>query len=162
MKKELALPFILFIPIAVLQYAFVPLISFGGVAPDFILVLLVFYSLKLGQLKGTVVGFAYGFFTDIFTGGVLGSAMFAKTLSGFIAGYFSNENKIDLYLGSFFFLFIILICGIVDSIAFSFFSGKEIYASLAVLIFEHGLLPALYSSLMGLPIIMFYPSDRIL
>lgn len=156
-KKEYLFPFLLFIPAAFLQFQFAPLISYNHIVPDFILVLLVFYTIQMDQFRGALIGFAFGFMIDIITGGIFGSAMFSKTLSGFIAGYFANENKIDLYLHSFFFLFIVFLCAIADSISYSFLSGKDVSLSLAVLIFEQGLLPGLYTALISVPVTLFYP-----
>jgi rod shape-determining protein MreD len=156
-KREYIFPFLLFIPVAILQYTFAPLISFNHITPDFILILLVFYTIQMDQFRGALLGFTYGFMIDIITGGIFGSAMFVKTLSGFIAGYFANENKIDLYLHSFFFLFIVFLCSTVDSITYSFLSGKDVSPNLAVLIFEQGLLPALYTALVSVPVTLFYP-----
>jgi rod shape-determining protein MreD len=160
-KKEYLFPFLLFIPAALLQFTFAPLISFNHIAPDFILILLVFYTIQMDQFKGALYGFAFGFMIDIISGGIFGSAMFSKTLSGFIAGYFANENKIDLYLHSFFFLVIVFLCATIDSISFAFLSGEDVSLSLAVLIFEQGLLPGLYTALVSVPVTLFYPKKGI-
>jgi rod shape-determining protein MreD len=157
MRSDHITAIVLFVPLMIIQFTIIPFISFNQIAPDLVLVLLVFYTLKLGQLQGTILGSVYGLLFDIFSGGILGSAMFSKTLAGFITGYFYNENKIDYNLTSFMFLVIVLIVGSVDSIAYSFFSTADINTNLIPLFFEQGILPGLYSAMLALPMIIFTP-----
>lgn len=83
--------------------------------------------------------------------------MFAKTLSGFLTGYFYNENKMEFNLNSFMLLLIIFGVGSIDSVIYTFFSTTETNTSLFMLIFVQGLLPGLYSAVVSLPLIIFYP-----
>jgi rod shape-determining protein MreD len=57
---------ILFFPLLLLQSTLVPLISIVGVIPDLILILLVYFTLRMGQIHGTVLGFTYGICNGIF------------------------------------------------------------------------------------------------
>ncbi len=148
---------ILFIPLVILQITIVPFLSYNQIAPDLILILLVYFTLNMGQLNGTILGFIFGFLFDIFTGGIIGSAMFSKTLSGFVAGYFYNENKMDINLKSSMLLFIIFIVGSVDTIIYTFFSSSKMQINLLTIIFEQGILPGLYSACIAIPLIVFYP-----
>lgn len=144
-----------FLLLAVIQITLVPFLSYQQIAPDLILILLVFFTLNMGQIHGTVMGFILGLIFDVISGGVIGSAAFSKTLSGFLTGYFYNENKMDLNLKSFMFLAIVLMIGTVDSIVYSFFSTPEFESNLIILFFQQGLLPAIYSSVIALPVIIF-------
>lgn len=157
MRSDYINAIVLFVPLAIIQFTIIPFISFNQIAPDLVLILLVFYTLRLGQLQGVILGALYGLLFDLISGGILGSAMFSKTLAGFITGYFYNENKIDYNLTSFMFLVIVLIIGTVDSVAYSFFSTAEINTNLISLFFEQGLLPGLYSAMLALPMIIFTP-----
>jgi rod shape-determining protein MreD len=148
---------ILFIPLAVLQLTIIPFLSYHQISPDLILILLVYFTLMMGQLNGTILGFIFGFLFDIFSGGIIGSAMFSKTLSGFIAGYFYNENKMEVNLKSYMLLFIIFITGTIDTIVYTFFSTADIQINLLIIFFEQGILPGLYSALIASPLIIFYP-----
>lgn len=148
---------LIFLPLAVLQVTIIPFISYRQITPDLILIPLVFYTLRTGQLQGTILGFVYGLLFDIISGGVIGSAMFAKTVSGFITGYFYNENKIEYNITTFVFMYIILLAGSIDSILYSFFSTTEINKSLFILFFEEGLFPGLFTAVLALPIVIFYP-----
>lgn len=148
---------ILFFPLLLLQSTLVPLISIVSVIPDLILILLVYFTLRMGQIHGTVLGFIYGFLLDMITGNILGSAMIAKTLSGFVTGYFYNENKLDIYFKSVVFSLIVLLSATIDSFIFSFFSSVELEKSILLRFFEQGMFPGIYTAVISLILVMFHP-----
>ena len=157
MRSEYIWSIILFFPLLIIQTTVIPLISVKGITPDLIMILLVFYSMRCGQIYGTALGFTYGFFFDLITGSLLGSTMLSKTLAGFIAGYFSNENKREIYFKSYIFLLIVMLCSVVDMVVNSFFSSIDLNTNLVRLFFEQGILPGIYTSVLGIFVIMFYP-----
>jgi rod shape-determining protein MreD len=148
---------VLFFPLLVLQSTIIPFMAIGGVTPDLILILLVYFTLRLGQLHGTILGFVYGFLLDLITGNIFGSAMIAKTISGFITGYFFNENKLDIYFKSFIFSLIVFLSATVDSFIFSFFSSVELEKSVLLRFFEQGIFPGIYTAVSSLVLVMFHP-----
>jgi rod shape-determining protein MreD len=153
-------PFLLFFVILLLQTTIVPFASVGGAVPDLILILLVYYTLKHSQIYGTVLGFIFGFLFDLITGSLLGSSMLSKTIAGFTAGYFANENKFDVYLKSYTFSLIVLLCAVVDSIIYTFFSSVEISASLLELFLSQGVFPGVYTSVISVLVVFFHPRRR--
>jgi rod shape-determining protein MreD len=159
-KFQHILSIILFFPVLLIQITVIPLISIGGVIPDLLIILLVYYGITQGQIYGSVLGFIYGFLFDIITGSLLGSTMISKTIVGFTAGYFSSENKIDNYLVSYNFALIVLLCAFIDSTINTFFTAIDFNTSLLILLFEHSVLPAIYTSTIGLMIMIFYPKRR--
>lgn len=148
---------ILFFPLLILQSTIVPLISIVGVIPDLILILLVYFTLRLGQIHGTILGFIYGFLLDMITGNIFGSAMIAKTMSGFVAGYFYNENKLDIYFKSVAFSLIVLLSATIDSFIFSFFSSVELEKSILLRFLQQGMFPGIYTAIISLVLVMFHP-----
>jgi rod shape-determining protein MreD len=144
------------IPLTILQLTVIPFLSYNQIAPDLLLILLVYYTLKMGQMHGTILGFIFGLFFDLVSGGILGSAMFSKTLSGFLTGYFYNDNKVELNIHTFMFLFIVLVIGTVDSVTSSFFGSAETSSNIITLILMQGLFPAMYSSVLSLPMVIFH------
>lgn len=148
---------ILFFPLLLLQSTLVPLISIVGIIPDLILILLVYFTLRMGQIHGTVLGFIYGFLLDMITGNIFGSAMISKTISGFVTGYFYNENKLDFYFKSFVFSLIVLLSSTIDSFVFSFFSSVELEKSILLRFFEQGMFPGIYTAVISLILVMFHP-----
>jgi len=161
MLKRIGFPLIFFILAAVIQVTFVPLLSFNLIGPDFVTIVLVFYTLKNGQLFGTLCGFIFGFLFDLISGGILGSAMFSKTITGFFAGYFFNENKIDYYLSSFIFIGLVFLAGTLDAIVYTFIYSNEMLSNFTALFFMRGLLPGAFTAVVSLPVIIFYPKHRL-
>jgi len=148
---------VIFFPLLLLQSTLIPLISIAGVIPDIILILLVYFTLRTGQIHGTVLGFIYGFLLDMITGNIFGSAMISKTISGFITGYFYNENKLDIYFKSVVFSLIVLLSSTIDSFIFSFFSSVELEKSILLRFFEQGMFPGIYTAVISLVLVMFHP-----
>jgi rod shape-determining protein MreD len=157
MFNNITKPVLIFIPLALIQLTIVPMISIAGIAPNLIFVLIAFYTLKNGQAYGTALGFFLGFFLDLFSGGLIGAFMFSFTVSAFIVGYFYNDNKFELNTESFFFLLIIFVCGSLNAFIYAAVSNTNPDVNLFLLILMEGLLPGLYTSLFGLPMIIFAP-----
>ncbi len=158
--RDYLLPILLFIAALLIQIIIVPFISIEGIIPDLVLIILVYYTLRKGQLFGTVLGSIYGLTFDLITGGIIGSTMFTKTLAGFIAGFFYNENKKDIYFTSYLFLLIVLLCSIIDSVAFTLISSFEITTNIFSLLINQGLFPAVYTTVLSTIITIFYPKRR--
>lgn len=160
-KTEYITSFLLFFPLLIIQITIVPLIAINGVVPDLLIILLVFYTLRLGQLEGTIIGFSYGLFYDLITGGLLGSSMLSKAITGFVVGYFFNENKKDIYLKSYVFPLVVLLGSTVDSFILSFFTTIELNTNMLGLFVQQGLLPGIYTAILSIIVIIFYPRRRL-
>lgn len=159
MKWELITPFITFFAVLLVQLTVVPLIAIAGVIPDLVLISLVYYSISRDQFYGTVLGGTYGVFLDLITGSLLGSSMLSKTIAGFTAGYFSTETKKEINISTYIFSLIVFICALIDSIIFSFFSAFDVQTNIFKLLFEHALLPSLYTALVSV-LFIFSPFRR--
>lgn len=85
-----------------LHTTLVPFIVIGNAIPDILLIWIVYLAITRGQIAGTLAGFLLGLTVDIISGndGMLGLGAIAKTVAGFLAGYFYNENKTEQTLGS--------------------------------------------------------------
>ena len=146
------IPFLLFAPLLILQLTLVPLFAIKSVVPDLTIILLVFVTLKRGQLQGAIYGFLFGLLLDIFTGGLIGSAMFSKTLAGFIAGYFYAENPEEISGLDFKFVGIVFLCASIDSFFYSILGTTELSSGIQYYIFDYSLFPGLYTSIISLPL----------
>jgi rod shape-determining protein MreD len=155
MRFNQVLPIIIFFPVLLFQITVIPLISINGIIPDLILILLVYYSISYGQVYGTVLGASYGFLFDLITGTLLGSMMLSKTIAGFIAGYYSAETRREKFLSTYALTFIVLLCAVIDSVIFSFFSAVDFNTNIFKLFFDQALLPALYTGVVSSIIILF-------
>ena len=150
-------PLIIFIPLAAIQLVVVPFISFQNMAPNLILILIVFYALVYGQIFGMLLGFVAGFFFDLFSGSVLGGFMFSFTLAGFIAGYFFNENKYEIHLASYVFSLIVLLCSVVSLFIYSIITNNNTDVRMVYQAVEDGLIPGIYTAVFSIPVVIFNP-----
>ncbi len=148
--------------LSVIQLSVIPLISIGSIVPDLIIILVVSFSLRYGQFYGTIFGAFSGLLLDIVSGGILGSAMFAKTISGFVAGYFYSDNKIEYNTSTMFFLLIVFISSAINSFFYLLISSSEIELTVSHLILEQGVLPGIYTALFALPVVVFNQRRNIL
>ncbi|MBV6445198.1 MAG: rod shape-determining protein MreD [Ignavibacteriales bacterium] len=139
---------LIFILLLILQVIFVPFIAIENAVPDLVVILIVYYSLKEGQINGMIFGFATGLVFDLVSGSLLGSAALAKTLAGFVAGFFSSK-RVDIYLNTFRFIFIVLLTAFVNSSTFALVTNFDLNNNLVNLIFEQGITPALYTGLVS-------------
>lgn len=149
--------FIFFAVLLVVQLVVVPLISIENIAPNIPLVLLIFLTLNFGQLFGTIAGFIFGLSLDVFSGGPVGAFMFTFTLSGFITGYFYNENKIASNTSSYFFSFIVILIASFNSFLYATIASTSSDLSFVFLVVEEGLLPGFYTAVFSLPVVLFNP-----
>lgn len=152
---NLVIYFIVMLVLIVLQLTVVPLIAIGSIIPDLVIILVIVFTLRYGQFYGTIFGAFSGLFFDLVSGGILGSAMFSKTLSAFAAGYFYNENKIEHNISSMFLLLIVFLCSTLNSFFFLLISSSEIKLTLSHLVLEQGILPGFYTTLFSLIVVIF-------
>lgn len=104
--------------LVLLQATFIPLISINGVAPDILIVWIVFNGIRRGQIEGVTGGFLVGLLQDLVTTQFFGLAALGKLIAGFLAGYFFNENKTGLTLGTYRFLLILGLCSVVHNLVY--------------------------------------------
>ena len=82
----------------VVQFSFSQYISIAGLAPNFILIFIVFFGLLRGSILGQTYGFLWGLSWDVFSVKLFGSHAFIFTVIGFLLGMLSkkwDENKLS-------------------------------------------------------------------
>ena len=131
------------------------MVSIGSVVPSLTIILIVTFSLKYGQFYGTIFAAVTGLVFDLISGGALGTAMFAATISGFVVGYFYSENKIEYNTQTMFLLLLVFIAASVNSFFYLLLTASEIELTASHLILEQGILPGVYSSLLTLPVVLY-------
>jgi rod shape-determining protein MreD len=77
MKNGIYYIFLLYIALAAQA------IFFAGIKPDFVLIIVCYYSLKYGRTKGVCYGAFAGLLIDTVNGFILGPHMLSKSLAGF-------------------------------------------------------------------------------
>ncbi|MFN3134233.1 MAG: rod shape-determining protein MreD [Candidatus Kryptonium sp.] len=112
-----------FVGLAILfiQITIVPLISIEKIAPDLVVIFVVYMALRNGQIVGTISGFIFGLLMDLTIDFVPGLSALSKTVSGFIAGYFYSEAKIEANIGTRRFFGIVILCSAVDNLVYFLF-----------------------------------------
>ena len=80
---------ILFICLALLlQASWIDIFAIYGIAPDIVIIILVFVAFTRGQIEATALGFISGLLIDIYDPGTrLGVNALGNSLIGFFAGY---------------------------------------------------------------------------
>ena len=111
----------------------VPLISIEKIAPDLVIIFVVYMALRNGHIVGTVAGFISGVLMDLTVDFVPGLSALSKTVFGFISGYFYSEAKIEANIGTLRFFGIVILCSAVDNLVYflldilgSNFDGVEV------------------------------------
>lgn len=104
--------------ILILQATFVPFLSIGGFLPDLFLIWVVYSAIRRGQMEATIAGFVVGLLQDLVTTQFFGLAALSKTVCGFTAGYFFNENNTERTLGSYRFVLITALSSMVHNVLF--------------------------------------------
>lgn len=140
----------------ILQTTIVPFTSVANIIPDILLVWIVYVAVKHGQIPATVLGFTVGLFMDLTSGQFIGLSALSKTVAGFLAGYFYNENKIDYIIGSHQFLTIVGISSLFHNIIYFviFVQGSEIGFWTAI--FRFGIFSTVYTTAIAiLPVLAF-------
>ena len=154
MKLKYFTPLIVFIPVVLIQLTVVPFISVQGVVPNLLLIAVVYFSILNGQIFGTVTGAIYGLLFDLISGNLLGSNMLSNTVAGFIAGYFSGETKREKYLYTYSFTLVVLMSALINALIFSFFSVMDFNTNFIQALFNHALLPSIYTSIVSILVVI--------
>jgi rod shape-determining protein MreD len=122
--------------ILLLQTTVVRFLSIQGIVPDI-----------RGQITATVAGFLLGLTLDLISGpdGMVGLAALTKTLAGFLAGYFYNENKTQQTLGGYQFIIIVVLVSLVHNVIYFllFLQGSGLVWS--EMLMRHGVPATVYT-----------------
>jgi rod shape-determining protein MreD len=134
------------IVLLVVQTVTARLLLLEGITPDILTIWIVYIALKEGQTPAMLWGFGIGLLFDLITGNFIGLSALTKTLCGFCAGYFFNENKTRLTLGSYRFLVIVFISSLVQNTIYFIIFTRGTDIGLARAVFEFGLATTIYTA----------------
>lgn len=144
-----------------LQTTFIPFLSVGGFLPDLLLIWVVYVAVSRGQIEAMITGFAVGLLQDAVTMQFFGLGALTKTVAGFVAGYFFNENSTEQTLSSYRFLMIILLSSFVHNVIYYGIFLQGIQDSVFTTIIEFSVATGLYTGLVGvLPMFTFVRKYR--
>ena len=154
MKFKYILPLFVFIPVVLIQLTVIPFVAIQEVVPNLILIAVVYFSISNGQIFGTITGASYGLLFDLISGNLVGSHMLSKTVAGFVAGYFSGETRREKYLYTYSFTLVVLLSALADAMIFSFFSVIDFNTNFLMALFNHALLPSIYTSIVSILVVV--------
>ena len=132
--------------LSVAHVVFLKYVAVQSVTPDLLLILVVWAALSEGQFIGMLVGFGAGLLYDVTSGDVLGSNALAKTVAGFVAGYFFKENMAMVTIGSYRFLLIVSVAAFVHNLLYFFFYVQPMDVSFGSFFLVYGVATTLYTS----------------
>lgn len=76
-------------------------LALGAVKPDFVMLLVVFFSLYKGSKQGMFYGMVMGLFVDALSGGIIGVNSFVFGCIGFLCGLLDERVYINHFLTKF-------------------------------------------------------------
>ncbi|MES2764834.1 MAG: rod shape-determining protein MreD [Bacteroidota bacterium] len=132
--------------LCIIHRMFLDLISVAGVTPDLLLLLTVWIALKEGQSVGQFAGFGAGLLFDIISVDVLGTNALAKSIAGFIAGYFYSEDEREDKTGSYKFLLIVFLCALIHNLIYFFFYIRLTEMGFLEFFLKYGVASTLYTT----------------
>ena len=132
--------------LSVVHAVFSKFIAVESVTPDLLLILIVWIALTEGQFVGLIAGFVGGLIYDAVSKDVLGSNALAKTIAGFVAGYFYREGMGLDTIGSFRFLFIVTLSAFIHNLIYFFFYIQPMEVSFWSFFLIYGVAMTLYTT----------------
>jgi len=132
-----------------LQTTFIPYLSIGGFLPDIFLIWVVYVAIRRGQMEATITGFVVGLLQDAVSMQFFGLSSLTKTIAGFVAGYFFNDNSTEQTLGSYRFLTILFLSSFVHNIIYYGVFLQGIQDSVFTTMIEFSFFTSLYTVLLG-------------
>ena len=141
-----------------IQFTVAPFLTVIHIAPDILLIWLVYIAIRQGQTTATAAGFIIGLLLDLTSGadGMLGLAALSKSVGGFVAGYFYNENRMLQILGGYQFVVAVGVAGLAHNALYFliFLQGTEIGWSGSLL--SYAIPASAYTALVALlPVFVF-------
>lgn len=155
MLNRIIIPIIVTLILISLQFFIIPFISIKFIIPNIVLIYVILYTLRFGQISGTFFGFLVGFLFDIASAGFIGSGMFAFTLSSFIAGYFHKEDYHEVIYNIKLFLIIIFLSSTLFFLLYSILGMQSIEVEQNYSFILYSLLCGFYTTIISFTIFAF-------
>jgi rod shape-determining protein MreD len=135
--------------LSVAHVVFLRFIGVGSVTPDLILILVVWIALVEGQFTGTMAGFVCGLLIDAVSADLIGTNALAKTIAGFVAGYFFKPGFGITAIGSYRFLIIIFLSGLVHNLIYFILYVRPMQVSFLQFVLTYGIATTLYTTVVA-------------
>ncbi|MFZ1729263.1 MAG: rod shape-determining protein MreD [Bacteroidota bacterium] len=141
--------------LAVLQITIAPLITIGSVMPAFLLIGSVFICLREGRMTAMLVAFPAGLFVDSYLSAVVGISTLSLTVAIFAAGFFYDEEKVQLQISSPRTVLIVFLSALLYHLIYVFSYFQSLDVNLVQLLTQHVFGASLYSTVISaIPVLL--------
>lgn len=139
--------FIVIILLYLVQSNIGPLIQIKGITPDFILVFMVFWSMRKERHQAVILGFTGGLLQDCLEGGILGVFALSKSIACYLTCSFpwTRYERNVLISG-----ITLLTAALTHQLIIVLTAGRNAAAGFLVLFLRYGIPIALYTVFCGL------------
>jgi rod shape-determining protein MreD len=146
--------------IIIIQVLISRFLSIAGVSPDFLLIYLVYITIREGQFAGETSAFALGIILDIFAQGIIGSQALSKTIACFLVGYFYNPDRIEQNIRNWPFLLLTLLGAFINNFLYYFLMTRGTDMSFGEFAFRYGAVGALYTVFIAIFPLLYWSRRR--
>ena len=143
----------------VLELLFLDFLEINNVRPDFIVILILYWSIKYGRALGTVSGFIIGLLTDLTgTASFFGLSPLIYSITGYLSGNLKGLfNKVNPLLFTFFWIIIIFL----QAFIFCLIHNQNLLMSSKEMFYERFFATGLYTLCFLFIIQIIYPIHKI-
>ena len=93
--------FLILLVFALIETALLSNIFFLPAIPDFLMICVLYFSIRNGQVAGELSGFASGLLLDFLSGSPFGLNCLVRTVIGFLGGYFHRMMNYESFFVNF-------------------------------------------------------------
>jgi rod shape-determining protein MreD len=135
-------------------------LSIAGVSPDFLLIFLVWVTMREGQLVGEIGGFTLGLVLDIVSSSILGAQALSKTAACFSIGYFFNRERVEQNIRNWPFLLLTLLASVINNFLYYFLITRGSAITFGDFAFRYGAVGALYTVFIAIFPLLYWSRKR--
>jgi len=135
-------------------------LSIAGVSPDFLLIFLVWLTIREGQFVGETGGFFLGIILDVMSSGIVGAHALSKTAACFLVGFFYNPERIEQNIRNWPFLLLTLLGAVINNFIYYFLMTRGSEISFGEFAFRYGAVGALYTVFIAIFPLLYWSRRR--
>ncbi|SRR5579883_235907 len=146
--------------IVIVQVLVSRFLSIAGVSPDFLMIFLVWLTIREGQFVGETAGFLLGLTLDVTSSSILGAHALAKTAACFSVGYFFDRERVEQNLRNWPFLLLTLLGAVINNFLYYFLVTRGSEMSFSEFAFRYGAVGALYTVFIAIFPLLYWSRKR--